>query len=50
MVSVISDKSYDEGFTENGIFEKYGKRNPVLSDTNKISYCAGIEEKGEKDE
>ena len=50
MVSVISYKIYDEGFTGDDIFEKCGKRHPVLSDINKILDCAGIEEKGKKDE
>ena len=31
-------------------FKQCGKRNPVLSDINKISDCAGIGEKGKKDE
>ena len=35
---------------DDDIFEKYGKRHPVLSDINRISDCAGIEEKGKKDE
>ena len=43
MVSVISDKIYDEGFTDDDIFEKCGKRHPLFSDINKISDCAGIE-------
>ena len=50
VVSVISDESYDEGFTGDDIFERYGKRHPVLSDINKISDYAGIEEKEENDE
>ena len=37
MVSVISDNIYDEGFTGDDIFEKCGKRHPVLSDINKMS-------------
>ena len=49
-VSVISDNIYDEGFTDDDIFERYGKRHPVLSDINKISDYAGIEENGKKDE
>ena len=48
-VSVISDKIYDEGFTDYDIFERIGKRHPVLSDINNISDCAGIEEKGKND-
>ena len=35
---------------DDDIFEKYGKRHPVFSDINRISDCAGIEEKGKKDE
>ena len=49
MNSVISDKSYNEGFTEDDIFEKCGKRHPVLPDINRISDCAGIEENSKKD-
>ena len=49
-VSVISDNIYDEGFADDDISEKYGKRHPVLSYINKISDCTGIEEKGNKDE
>ena len=48
MVSVISDKIYDEGFMGDDIFEKCGRRHPVLSDINKISECASIEENGKK--
>ena len=48
-VPVISDKIYDEGFTDNDIFEKFGKMHPVLSEINKIPDFAGIEEKGKKD-
>ena len=48
MVSVISDNIYDDGFTGDDIFEKCGKRHPVLSDINKISGFAGIEEKGKR--
>ena len=50
MDSVISDNSYDEVFTEDDILKKCGKRHPVSPDINKILYCAGIEEKGKKDE
>ena len=45
MLSVICDMIYDEGFTDDDIFE-CGNRRPVLSDINKILDCAGIEEKG----
>ena len=48
MFSVISDKVYVERFTGDDIFEKCGKRHPVLSDINKILDCAGIEEKGKR--
>ena len=48
MVSVIFYKIYDEWFTDDDIFEKCGKRHPLFSDINKISDCAGIEEKGKK--
>ena len=48
-VSVISDNVYDEGFTDDDVFEKCGKRHPVLSDINKISDFADIEDKGKKD-
>ena len=36
MVSVIFDNIYDEGFTDDDIFEKFGRRHPVLSDINRI--------------
>ena len=49
-VSSIYDNIYDEGFTDDGIFERCGNRHPVLSNINKISGCAGIEYKGKKDE
>ena len=35
---------------DDNMFEICGKRHPVLSYINKISDCAGIEEKGKKDE
>ena len=50
MVSVVSDDSYDEVFTEDDIFEQFGKSHPLLTDAHKITGCAGIEEKGKKDE
>ena len=43
VVSVIFDESFDEGITDDDIFEKCGKRHPVLSYINKILDCAGIE-------
>ena len=50
VVSVISDESYDEGFTGDDIFEKCERKHLVFSDINKISDYAGIEEKEENDE
>ena len=48
--SVISDKSYDQLFIEDDIFEKCCKSNPVSSNINKISDYAGIEEKSKNNE
>ena len=50
MDSVISDKNYDELIIEYDIFEKCGKRHPVLSDTNKILDYIFIGDKVRKDE
>ena len=44
MVSVIFDESYDEGITDDDIFE-CGKRHPVLSDINKTRIVQALKKR-----